>query len=308
MRGKVKGFSANDRPSSFVSLLSGWAQQGVESVLATRRILVDVASRQGAAAVKTLREGLSNPEHSARILAERVVKGTANFIEAERILLTLAQEENKIVMTGVKERVGGHPAAAAIADRLHHTVDAFVEMQQDLATIASKQSQHWLKPAGKGKRHEDSRLVDVAREAMESFVTAQKKFLKVIAEKPAKAPVVKAKETKTELPKLAREAAAAFIEAQKKLLDLAVEEMDVNLEAAGQVKEMLKSVRLMPIANLATEGVKDFVDAEKTLITSIRKGEEPKAGPKPKRSPKPKAVRRKRAEPAVAAHATHVGA
>jgi len=309
MRGKVKGSSANDRPSSFVSLLSGWAQQGVESVLATRRILVDVASRQGAAAVKTLREGLSAPEHSARtILAERVVKGTANFIEAERILLTLAQEENKIVMTGVKERVGGHPAAAAIADRLHHTVDAFVEMQQDLATIASKQSQHWLKPVGKGKRHVDSRLVDVAREAMESFVTAQKKFLKVIAERPAKAPVVKAKETKTELPKLAREAAAAFIEAQKKLLDLAVDEMDVNLEAAGQVKKMLKSVRLMPIANLTTEGVKDFVDAEKTLITSMRKGEEPKAGPKPKRSPKPKAARRKRAEPAAAAHAAHVGA
>jgi hypothetical protein len=94
MREQVKGSPANDRPASFVSLLSGWAKQGVESLLSTRRILVDVASRQGAAAAKTLREGLSDPAHSARtVLAERVVKGTANFIEAERILLTLAERE-----------------------------------------------------------------------------------------------------------------------------------------------------------------------------------------------------------------------
>jgi hypothetical protein len=298
MREKVKDSSANARPSSFVSLLSGWAQQGVESVLATRRNLVDVASRQSAAAVKTLREGLSDPKHSARtILNELVVEGTANFIEAQRILLTLAQEENKIVLTGVKERVGAYPAAATIADRLHHTVDAFVEMQQDLLAIASKQSQHWLKPEGKGKDHEGNRLVNVAREAMASFVSAQKKFLNVIAEKPAKAPAPagKAKETKTELPELAREAADAFIGAQKKLLDLAVQEMNVNLQAVGQVKEILKSVKLMPIANLTTEGVKDFVDAEKALIASIRKGEKPKAAPKAKRSPKPMAARRKAA-------------
>jgi hypothetical protein len=30
-----------ERPSSFVSLLSGWVQQGVESFFATQRILVD---------------------------------------------------------------------------------------------------------------------------------------------------------------------------------------------------------------------------------------------------------------------------
>jgi len=153
MRDRAKDSSPVDRPSSFVSLLSGWAQQGVESVLATRRILVDVASRQSAAAVKTLREGLSDPKHSARtILTDLVVEGTANFIEAQRILLTLAQEENKIVMTDVEERIGGYPAAAAIANRLHHAVDAFVEMQQGLLTIASKQSQHWLQPKEKGKR------------------------------------------------------------------------------------------------------------------------------------------------------------
>ena len=32
--------------SSFVSLLSGWAQQGVQSFFATQRILMDLAMRQ----------------------------------------------------------------------------------------------------------------------------------------------------------------------------------------------------------------------------------------------------------------------
>jgi hypothetical protein len=64
---------------------------------------------------------------------------------------------------------------------------------------------------------------------------------------------------------------------------------------------MLKSVKLMPIANLTTEGVKDFVDAEKALISSIRKGEKPKA----KRRPKSMAARRKAA---AAGPVAHVGA
>jgi len=295
MRDRAKDSSPVDRPSSFVSLLSGWAQQGVESVLATRRILVDVASRQSAAAVKTLREGLSDPKHSARtILTDLVVEGTANFIEAQRILLTLAQEENKIVMTDVEERIGGYPAAAAIANRLHHAVDAFVEMQQGLLTIASKQSQHWLQPKEKGKRQEHNPLVNAAREAMETFASAQRKFLNVIAREPAKVPTGKAKE-KTELLKLARAATDAFLDAQKKLLDLAGQEMNVNLQAAGRVKQMLKSLRLMPIAQLTTDGVKDFVDAEKALITSLGKGKEPKAAPKRKHSPQPKAVQQKAA-------------
>jgi hypothetical protein len=37
---------AHARPSSLVSLLSGWVQQGMESFFATQRILVDVAMRQ----------------------------------------------------------------------------------------------------------------------------------------------------------------------------------------------------------------------------------------------------------------------
>ena len=54
--------SNHERPSSFVSLLSGWVQQGLESFFATQRILVDLAMRQNTNAMKTIREGLSESE------------------------------------------------------------------------------------------------------------------------------------------------------------------------------------------------------------------------------------------------------
>ena len=39
------------RESSFISLLSGWAQQGVQSYFATQRILLDLAMRQNASVI-----------------------------------------------------------------------------------------------------------------------------------------------------------------------------------------------------------------------------------------------------------------
>ena len=54
MAKESNGPSANhERPSSFVSLLSGWAQQGLESFFATQRILVDLAMRQNTNAMKS---------------------------------------------------------------------------------------------------------------------------------------------------------------------------------------------------------------------------------------------------------------
>ena len=80
------------RPSSVISLLTGWVQQGVESFFATQRVLVDVAMRQNAVAMKTLREGLSDPENSPlAIMAELAVEGTSSFVEAQRILLNMAR-------------------------------------------------------------------------------------------------------------------------------------------------------------------------------------------------------------------------
>ncbi len=268
--------AVHPRSSSLLSLLTGWVQQGVENFFATQRVLVDVAMRQNAVAMKTLREGLSDPEHSPlAILSELAIEGTSSFMEAQRILLNLAQQENEIIMTGIKERVAGSHPAVAMTDLVRRSIDTFVKMQHDFLKITSKQTLGWLEAVKAGKGYQGTHLVDFAREGMDTFVQAQKKFLDVIAQETTKATSGKAEEVKhvkkTEMSKLAREATNAFIEAQKRVLDVVGQQMNVNLKAAAHTLETLAPSRLLPMANLTGEGVKSFVDAEKALIQSMMK-------------------------------------
>ncbi len=267
------GPATHNHPSSFLTLLSGWVQQGVESFFATQRILVDLAMRQNAVAMKSIREGFSDPEHSpVNILTELAVEGASSFIEAQRILLNLAQEENNIILNAVKERTGDLVPAAAATDLVRRSIDVFLGMQLEFLKITSKQTIDWLEETRKGKVG-STHLIDLARQSMETFVHAQKKFLDVVAQETGhmtngqKSRVVK----KTELSRLAREASNAFIEAQKKLLDVAGQQMNVNLKLATRTLEWMNPARLLPMANLTGEGIKSFVDAEKALIGTMVK-------------------------------------
>jgi hypothetical protein len=268
--------AAHPRPSSFLSLLTGWVQQGVESFFATQRVLVDVAMRQNAVAMKNLREGLSDPQNSPlAILAELAVEGTSSFMEAQQILLNMAQKENEILMEGVRERVNGSMPLVATTDLVRRSIDTFIRMQEEFLKITSKQTIAWLEDVKTGKGYQGTHLVEFAREGMDTFVEAQKKFLDLVAQETAKAtsgkPETAKHAKKTELPKLAREATNAFIEAQKRLLDVIGQQMNVNLKTATKTVEMLAPTRLLPMANLTGEGVKNFVDAEKAFITSMMK-------------------------------------
>ena len=55
---------AEDQTSSFASLMFGWTQQAVESVLASQRILADLVTRKSAGAISSLRESLSDTKNS----------------------------------------------------------------------------------------------------------------------------------------------------------------------------------------------------------------------------------------------------
>lgn len=150
-------------------------------------------------------------------------------------------------------------------------------MQQEFLTIASKHAQERLQSAQSGKGPDVNCLVDAAREAMDNFVRAQKKFLDVLAENGVKSR--KHEETskkKTEISKLAREAAGSFIDAQKKLLDLAGQQVNVNLQAATRAVEVVNALRPRPLPTLTGEGVKNFVEAEKAVIESFMKPTEVK--------------------------------
>jgi hypothetical protein len=251
--------------------------------------------------MKNLREGMSDPEHSPMaIVTELAVEGTSSFMEAQRILLNLAQHENEIVMGGVKERVAFSLPATATADLVRQSVDTFLNMQQEFLKITSKQTLDWLEQAGKGK-YSGTHIVDLAREAMDNFVHAQKKFLDVIAQETTRLTNGKPDKTakavkKTELAKLARDASNAFIEVQKKLLDIVGQQVNVDLKAATRTLDMMRQFRLLPMASITGEGVKKFVDAEKALIESIIK---PRASSE-RRAPRPRKVATPHAAHAVA--------
>lgn len=271
---KREPITAQPRPSTLVSLLSGWVQQAMDSFFATQRILIDVAMRQNSNTMKAMRESLTDPEHSpASLLTELAVEGTANYIEAQRILLDVTQVENDLIMNGVKERVTGSNAGVAMTNLIRRSVDNFVGMQQEFLTIASKQSQNWLHDRKAGKTYDTDRLVDLAREGMENFVNTQKKFLDVIGEETAHAlgarPTPKPTK-KTDLTTLARESSDALIDAQKKLLDVAAHQMNTNLHLAKRATNASMPFRL-PLAKIAGDGVKSFIDAEKSLIDSMVK-------------------------------------
>jgi len=260
------------RESSFVALLTGWAQQGVQSFFATQRILLDLAMRQNASIMHSVRQQISDPQHSpAAILGEVAGDGVTNFIEGQKVLLELGQKQNEILMTGVKERVGDWPAAQAVTDLVRRSVETFIEMQQEFLQIAGKQTHTWIEAAKAGKPYQSEELVEFAREGMEKFIKAQKQFMDVISEETAKATGGKhvngaRKGRKTEVATLAREATESFIDAQKKLVDLVGQQMNTGVKTAGKALEMLKPFPFVPLGELTREGVKSYVDAQRALM------------------------------------------
>jgi hypothetical protein len=183
--------------------------------------------RQNANLMHVLWQQWSDPHHSpTAILSEVAGEGMTNLLAAQKVLLDLSKQQNEILMTGVKERIGEQPAAHATADLLRRSVETFIHMQEEFLKIAGKQTHMWVEAARTGKPLPGrAPLEELAREGMENFVKAQKQFLDVVAEETAKATggkraVIK-KIKKTELSKLARQATESFIDAEKKLTDVA---------------------------------------------------------------------------------------
>lgn len=265
------------RESSFISLLSGWAQQGVQSYFATQRILLDLAMRQNASVIHAVRDRLSDPRHSpAGILTEVASEGVSNLVHAQQVLADLVQRQNEIVMSGLKERVGGPTVAFAAIDLLRRTVDNAIDMQKEFLKSASKQNHAWIEAVKEGKLPKADSMIDFAREAMETFVEAEKKFLDVVAEEATKATsprheATARKQKKTELAELARQATEAFVDAQKKLFDVAGRQVNTNLKAASRAMDIAGPLPLMPISDLTRDGVKTFVDAQRALMEAVTK-------------------------------------
>ncbi len=208
-------------------------------------------------------------------LTELAVEGTSSLIEAQRALLQLAQQENEIILNGIKERFASFVPAAAMTDLVRRSVDTVIDMQQELLTSSSRRTLEWLESEKEGKGNRAAQLAEFAREGVETFTRAQSKFLKAVAEESARATSGKHDHTpavaKKELTELAREAGDAFIEAQKRLLDIMGQQINANLEASTRAAEFISPGRLAPVANLATSSVRDFMQAQGSLIERVIK-------------------------------------
>jgi len=272
------------RESSFVNLLSGWVQQGVENFFATQRILVDLAMRQNGTVIDVLREKLTAPDFRPVAVAKEFAgEGLVNFIEAQKLLFALAQRENEILATAVKERMGGFAITDALMNTMHRSVDTFVEMQLEYLKSAGKHVHGRLAAVKAGEAYEGDTVVELAREALENFVQAQKKFLHVVSEETSNLTggkeVTMGKVKKTELTELAKQAADSFIDVQKKLMDVAARQIHVTLKTAGTAAKMMPTVPYRDIPDLTREGFRSFVEAEKAVIESVTKRPEAKKAP-----------------------------
>jgi hypothetical protein len=178
-------------------------------------------------------------------------------------------------MAGVKDRVGNVPAAYVLTDLLEKTIATFINMQEEFLKIAGKQTHVWVEAAKTGNPYQPEHVVELAREGLETFVKAQKRFLDVIVDETAKATGAKKGETrkvkKAEIAELARNATESFIEAQKKLVDLAGKQMNANVKTAGKTFELLRPFPFLPLAELTREGVKSYVDAQRALMDVVVK-------------------------------------
>lgn len=231
------------------------------------------------------------------ILTELAVEATSSLMEAQRALLNLAQQENSIILNGVKERVGGFSPAVAVTDGVRRSLDTVLAMQQELLTTTSKQTLQWLQPGKMGKVKHATHLVEFARESVDTFTRAQKKLMEVVAQEAQDFTSGKKEQEskaakKAELAHLAREAGNAFIEAQKRLLDILGQQMNVNLDVTTRAMEMISPGQLVPVASRTGDSVRNLVNAETALISSLIKPKKVVAKVEHKRS---RAVQRRHA-------------
>ncbi len=130
-----------------------------------------------------------NPEHPSPkdILTELAAEGTSSFVEAQRALLDLAQQEKEIILHGVKERVVPFVPALAMTNLVSRSIDAIISLQQDLLTAASKQSLDWLEPQTNRMQDHSARLLEGVREAGDIFARAQKKVMDALSQESSRA-------------------------------------------------------------------------------------------------------------------------
>jgi hypothetical protein len=254
------------------------AKQGLESFIATQKILLDLVAQQNSLAIGFVRERVNfSPLRPLTGMVELAGYGLVNFVAAQKILLDLAADENALVLTGVKDGLGLSGTAAAVTDAVRDGVNAFVAMQKKFLSLVEEQGAAAFEAIKEGKPYEGKNLSEVTREGIENFVHTQKKMLDLVVEvaaphsngKAAKKGAKPATERR-EMMDLAKEGLGTFVVSQKKLMDVAQRQVGAVVKTA---KEMVQPSPepSTSLGEFARRGVENFITAQKSLLDVVMK-------------------------------------
>lgn len=255
-------------PASPASTLAHWAGQGVQSFVATQKILLDLTAQQNSLALGFVRERISfSPLRPLTGMVDLAGQGLANFVAAQKILLDLAAEENGLMLQGVRDGLGLTGVPALMTDAIREGVNEFVGMQKKFLDALDYQAKAAVSVVTEGKAYEGKPMADVAKESLESFIHTQQKFLDLVTE--AASPEGPHKHLKSAPHKKVsvtmQESVDKFVEAQKGLLDVAA----AQIEGAMKVATGMMPPSPEPsttIGDLARKGFENFIHAQKSLL------------------------------------------
>src|ERR1022692_4443509 len=143
------------------STLAHWARQGMESFVATQKILLDLAAQQNSLTLGFVRERVNfSPLRPLTGMVDMAGQSMANVVAAQ----------NALMQTGVKEGLGLSGMPAAMTDAIREGVNAFVAMQKKFLDMVNQQSQAAVEAIKEGKPFEGKDLAEITRESVENFV------------------------------------------------------------------------------------------------------------------------------------------
>ena len=274
------GPSAHSEPgTASPGRLASWVRQGVESFAAAQRILLDLTAQQNALAIGVIRERFNlpriRPVASLIDMANQAITGLAG---AGDILLDLAAGETAVAVDGVKEVLRLGTVGGTVADLVRHRTVTLIEMQRRLLDGVAAQMKEVAAAYEEGKGLTGGASIgELARRAMEGFVETEKKFLDLVSEEvnaatePGRPAARKAFRDRSKvLTQLARDGVEKYIDAQKELLEFAIQQFGTtNGKSAGERAEAARAAKeevRTSFAELTRKSVKNFVNAEKSLL------------------------------------------
>lgn len=267
--------------------LMSWAGQGIESFVAVQKILMDLTAQQNALAIGAIRERIQIPNVKTAVV-KTAGMGVEGLTGAGKILLELAAGQTAILVEGLKEGLRLPAPAGAAAEIVRLRVDTLIGLHIRLLESVAEQARAAVASDEEGKGAlAGTDLAGLARQALDDFVSTEKKFLDLVGEEvnkmvePAKGGH-KARPRAKVLAQAARESVDKYADAQKKLVELAIDQFESNGKAAEPEEPPT------PLAELAQKGVQNFVTAQKSLMDVALKPPKSETAERPSARPRRK--------------------